>query len=95
MRKPVKLALAATAAAIATDGGRWSPEAAWTVRLAEQHPGDAGVVVALLLNLLRLAPGQAMFVPAGRLHAYLHGLGIEVMERFSGHDRIGGRSVVL
>jgi len=37
------------------------------------------VVVALLLNLLRLAPGQAMFVPAGRLHAYLHGVGIEVM----------------
>ena len=36
-------------------------------------------MVALLLNLLRLEPGQAMFVPAGRLHAYLHGVGIEVM----------------
>ena len=44
-----------------------------------EHPTDAGVVVALLLNLLRLEPGQAMFVPAGRLHAYLHGVGIEVM----------------
>lgn len=48
-------------------------------RLAEHYPGDPGVVVSLLLNPVTLQPGEAMFVPAGGVHAYLHGLGIEVM----------------
>jgi mannose-6-phosphate isomerase len=47
--------------------------------LAERHPGDPGVVVALLLNHLWLEPGEAVFVPAGSLHAYLQGVGVEVM----------------
>jgi mannose-6-phosphate isomerase len=47
--------------------------------LAERHPGDPGVVVALLLNHLWLEPGEAIFVPAGSLHAYLEGVGVEVM----------------
>ncbi|MFC7464870.1 mannose-6-phosphate isomerase, class I [Brachybacterium sp. GCM10030252] len=47
--------------------------------LAEHHPGDPGVVAALLLNPVTLEPGEAMFVPAGALHAYLHGMGLEVM----------------
>ena len=49
------------------------------VTLAEHHPGDAGVVAALLLNPVTLQPGEAMFVPAGILHAYVHGVGIEIM----------------
>jgi mannose-6-phosphate isomerase len=47
--------------------------------LAERHPGDTGVVVALLLNHVWLEPGEAIFVPAGSLHAYLSGVGVEVM----------------
>jgi mannose-6-phosphate isomerase len=47
--------------------------------LARRHPGDPGVVVALLLNHVRLAPGDAIFVPAGSLHAYVHGVGVEIM----------------
>lgn len=47
--------------------------------LGEQCPGDIGVVVALLLNHVRLAPGEAIFVPAGTPHAYLRGVGIEVL----------------
>lgn len=47
--------------------------------VARQHPADAGVVVALLMNHVRLAPGEAMFTPAGRVHAYLSGLGVEAM----------------
>ncbi|GGL81647.1 mannose-6-phosphate isomerase, class I [Glutamicibacter protophormiae] len=43
------------------------------------YPGDAGVLVALLLNLVFLAPGQAISLAAGNVHAYLRGLGIEVM----------------
>ncbi|MDH3299011.1 MAG: mannose-6-phosphate isomerase, class I [Acidimicrobiia bacterium] len=51
----------------------------WTVRIHDVHPGDIGVVVALLLNHLTLQPGQALFLEAGVLHAYLSGVGIEVM----------------
>ncbi|MDQ1661818.1 MAG: mannose-6-phosphate isomerase [Blastococcus sp.] len=51
----------------------------WAASLAETYPGDAGVVISLLCNHLKLAPGEAVFLPAGNLHAYLSGAGIEVM----------------
>ena len=47
--------------------------------LLEKHPGDTGVMVSLMLNHLVLEPGEAIFLPAGNLHAYLSGLGVEVM----------------
>ena len=47
--------------------------------LAGHYPGDPGVLVALLLNLVRLNPGEAIWMPAGNLHAYLNGLGVELM----------------
>lgn len=47
--------------------------------LAAAYPGDVGVVVALLLNQVTLAPGEAIFMPAGNLHAYLRGTGVEIM----------------
>lgn len=48
-------------------------------RLAETYPADPGLFVVLLMNYLELAPGEALFMPARRLHAYLEGLGLEVM----------------
>lgn len=47
--------------------------------IANQYPGDAGVMVALLMNVTTLRAGEALFVPAGMLHAYVEGLGVEVM----------------
>jgi mannose-6-phosphate isomerase len=47
--------------------------------LADLYPDDPGVVVALLLNRVRLTTGEALFLPAGNIHAYLGGLGIELM----------------
>ncbi|GGK86060.1 mannose-6-phosphate isomerase, class I [Mangrovihabitans endophyticus] len=47
--------------------------------LAEHYPGDPGVLVAQLLNHVRLAPGEAIWMPAGNLHAYLRGAGVEIM----------------
>jgi len=47
--------------------------------LATRHPGDPGLAVALLLNQVALAPGEAVFMPAGNLHAYLGGTGVEIM----------------
>ncbi|QOD44648.1 mannose-6-phosphate isomerase, class I [Clavibacter zhangzhiyongii] len=51
-----------------------------TVReLAEAYPGDPGIVTSLLLNRVTLRRGEALYLPAGNIHAYLHGLGIELM----------------
>lgn len=47
--------------------------------LAERYPTDPGVLVTLLLNHVVLAPGEAMYVDAGVVHAYASGFGVEVM----------------
>ncbi|MBD7950936.1 mannose-6-phosphate isomerase, class I [Oerskovia rustica] len=60
--------------------GTTSPRAdATVVALAEQHPGDPGAVVSLMLNRVTLEPGESMFVPAGHVHAYLSGCAVEIM----------------
>src|SRR4051812_266088 len=51
----------------------------WAASLAETYPGDPGVVISLMCNHLTVAPGEAVFLPAGNLHAYLSGAGVEVM----------------
>jgi len=53
--------------------------ARWTQKLVAQYPGDPGVAVAFLLNHVTLAPSEALFLPAGELHCYLHGTAVEVM----------------
>lgn len=56
-----------------------SPVYEWMIKLADAYPGDLGILSPALLNLVRLEPGQAMYLPAGQLHAYLDGVGIELM----------------
>ena len=51
----------------------------WMIDLHNEYPEDIGVFSPILLNLICLKPGQAMFLPAGELHAYLDGVGIELM----------------
>jgi mannose-6-phosphate isomerase len=51
----------------------------WMIRLHNTYPGDIGVLFPLVLNLVCLNPGQAMYLPAGHMHAYLKGVGIELM----------------
>lgn len=51
----------------------------WVLRLHEQFGPDRGIAAPLYLNCLVLEPGEAMFLPAGTLHAYLAGTGIEIM----------------
>ena len=60
-------------------GAGFVSDAATIVRLAAQYPGDAGVLVALLLQHTRLAPGAGLFLDAGVPHAYLRGVAVEVM----------------
>ncbi|MEU5946042.1 mannose-6-phosphate isomerase, class I [Micromonospora sp. NPDC047465] len=68
-------ALVGAAASAAVAG----PDAELARELAAAYPGDPGVLVAMLLNRVRLAPGEAIWMPAGNLHAYLRGTGVEIM----------------
>jgi len=59
--------------------GAVDPDRLTVAELAAHHPGDPGVLVALLLHRVRLEPGEALWLPAGNLHAYLSGTGVELM----------------
>lgn len=58
---------------------RFAPELRWVATVHDHFPGDIGGVVALLLNHVELQPGEAVFLGAGNLHAYLQGTGMELM----------------
>jgi mannose-6-phosphate isomerase len=53
----------------------WKTAAAF----ARLYPEDSGVIAPLYLNLLHLSPGEAIYLPAGILHAYIEGFGVELM----------------
>lgn len=59
--------------------GRFAASVAWAAKLGAQYSGDIGAVASLLLNHLSLEPLEAVFLEAGRLHAYLSGTGVEIM----------------
>ncbi len=58
---------------------RTEPHWEWVAELLGAYPWDAGTMSPLFLNLVNLSPGEAMYLPAGELHAYLRGMGIELM----------------
>ncbi|WP_327246031.1 mannose-6-phosphate isomerase, class I [Streptomyces sp. NBC_01320] len=74
---PAEMAETVTEAAAAAErlGGAHAPYA----RIAHHFPGDPGVIAAMLLNHVQLQPGEALFLGAGVPHAYLGGLGVEIM----------------
>ncbi|MES2171358.1 MAG: mannose-6-phosphate isomerase, class I, partial [Actinomycetota bacterium] len=57
----------------------WPLEFDTVATLAADYPADPGIVISLLLNRVRLRPGEALYLPAGNIHAYLNGLGVELM----------------
>ncbi|MEO0023924.1 MAG: hypothetical protein RL196_365 [Actinomycetota bacterium] len=61
---------------ITAELARRSPLAA---RLEALYPSDPGVIVAMLMNHVTLRAGEALYLPAGNIHAYLCGLGVEIM----------------
>jgi mannose-6-phosphate isomerase len=63
----------------AKGAGAFASEYGWASRLAALYPGDPGIVLALMLNLVRLEPWEALYLGSGTLHAYLEGVGIEIM----------------
>lgn len=76
---------AAGACAASCDDDEWSGVRSAVADLGARHPGDAAVTAALLLNHVVLAPGQALFLGAGCLHAYLGGTAVELM---AGSDNV-------
>ncbi len=56
---------------------------------ARTYPGDPGVLVALAMNAVSLAPGEAVFTPAGIVHCYLGGMGLELMANSDSVVRAG------
>jgi D-lyxose ketol-isomerase len=63
------------------DSPNMSDAPTWLQTIATQHPTDSGLRVAPLLHYVTLKPGEAICLPAGNLHAYLHGFGLEITER--------------
>lgn len=62
-----------------TPGSRYDRAFYWAVELGDTFENDPGSVISLLMNYVVLDPGQALMLPAGNLHAYLQGSGIELM----------------
>ncbi|WP_375499807.1 mannose-6-phosphate isomerase, class I [uncultured Jatrophihabitans sp.] len=71
--------LVAALTAAAEGLGRHSDLARVVELTSTDFPGDVGVVLAVLLNYVRLDPGEAIYLGAGNVHAYLRGTGIEIM----------------
>ncbi|EPW7974135.1 mannose-6-phosphate isomerase [Cronobacter turicensis] len=69
-------ALAVLKATVASQQGEpWD-----TIRfIAQFYPDDSGLFSPLLLNVVKLNPGEAMFLFAETPHAYLQGVALEVM----------------
>lgn len=59
--------------------GDQEPAFRWALRLTEHHPEDVCVLAPLFMNRVHLGPGEALFIGAGELHAYLQGVGMELM----------------
>ncbi|MBW1681498.1 MAG: mannose-6-phosphate isomerase, class I [Deltaproteobacteria bacterium] len=55
------------------------PAFEWVTVLERHYPGDRGILAPLFLNLIRLEPGHALYLPAGELHSYLRGIAVELM----------------
>ncbi|MFJ2637379.1 mannose-6-phosphate isomerase, class I [Streptomyces sp. NPDC087422] len=72
-------AAAEAAARLSTTDSPYAADYAAYAQAAHSFPGDRGVIAAMLLNYVRLQPGEALYLGAGVPHAYLDGLGVEIM----------------
>lgn len=70
---------AAAAERLGAQNGPHAPAYRAYASIARHYPGDPGVIAAMLLNYVRLQPGEALYLGAGVPHAYLDGLGVEIM----------------
>ncbi len=85
----VVVAACARLASSCSGAAPYAEACAAVVRVAGDHPGDLGLVAMLLMRHEVLEPGQAVFMPAGGLHAYLRGTGIELLANSDNVVRAG------
>ncbi|MEU8227599.1 mannose-6-phosphate isomerase, class I [Kribbella sp. NPDC048915] len=79
-RDAIRPLVAALGEAVAQyTGHAFALERETLAKLCADFPDDPGVLAALLLNRVRLQRFDAVYLPAGNVHAYLRGLGFEVM----------------
>ena len=67
------------ASRVSAAGGEWAQVAGAAMVAGSDFPGDIGAVLAMLLNHVRLRPGESIFLGAGNVHAYLRGFGVEIL----------------
>lgn len=82
-------AVVAAAARAAGEVCEFQPAYGAVGRMAPDHPGDIGLVCSLLMNHAIVQPGQALFMGAGGVHAYIRGTGIELMANSDNVIRAG------
>jgi mannose-6-phosphate isomerase len=78
-RQAVVAAVVAGCERVAGTDGEWTAAADAVLRIAQDFPTDIGLALVLLLNHIRLEPGDAIYLGAGNLHCYVRGLAVEVM----------------
>jgi mannose-6-phosphate isomerase len=76
-------------ARLAAGGGPYAAACAAVGRIAADHPGDLGIPASLLLSYSVLRPGEALFMAAGGLHAYIKGVGVELLANSDNVIRAG------
>ena len=74
-----ELVAACEQAVAAGEGSKFEASLKLTTELQKLYPGDVGVAISLLMNYVVLQPNQAVQIAAGHIHAYLSGLGVEIM----------------
>ena len=83
-------ALVVEAAAVAAgEGGPFAAAYDAVVRMNIDHPHDIGLVASLLMNHRVIEPGQALYMGAGGVHAYIRGVGVELMANSDNVIRAG------
>src|SRR5262249_10770096 len=88
-RAPLLADVAAACARAAAAGGPPPPPCPAAPPPPPDPPCAPGIVASLLLRHGVLHPGQAVFLPAGGLHAYLRGTGIELLANSDNVVRAG------
>ena len=76
---PLLTAVLSACVRLVRKGSAFTREYRTALELGERYPGDPGVLASLLLNRVTLQPGEALYLAAGNLHAYLAGVGVELM----------------
>jgi mannose-6-phosphate isomerase len=88
-RKELVNQVVAACERLASVDGPYAGTCTAALRVALEHPGDLGLVALLLMRHTVLEPGEAVFMPAGGLHAYLRGTGIELLANSDNVVRAG------